>query len=141
MELLLNIIWVLIAAGVFGIWRAHWVHQRPRTRRNSLHEWTAVGMALVLLFFAVSMTDDLHCQVILSEESSAGRRNVSCSAGTHPLGQSGTLPHTYFPAFIRHVSYFAPVLGVAKLEPLVARFTSDPQNERLSGRAPPVSAL
>jgi len=141
MELFLNIVWVLIAAGILGTWRTRWVHQRQRMSRNSLQEWTAVSVALVLLFFAVSMTDDLHAQVILSEEWSTNRRNVSCSAGEHPLPQSGTVPHASCPAIVAHISRVRPPLVLETLEPPGARHILDLQTDRLSGRAPPVSSL
>jgi len=141
MELILNIVWVLVAAGIVGTWRTRWVHERERTLRHSLREWAAVSVALVLLFFAVSMSDDLHAQIVFSEECSTSRRNFSCSAGVHPLPQSGTVPHASFPAIVAHVSWAAPLVVLENLDPLVVRPISELQTDRHSGRAPPVSCL
>ena len=79
MELFLNLLWVLIAAGAIGVWRVCWRRQKPRSRRDSLRECTAMGCALVLLFFVVSLTDDLHAEAMLLDEGSASRRHSICS--------------------------------------------------------------
>ena len=55
MEAFLNSPWVLIAAVALGIWRTRWQHEQRQSRRDPLREWTAIGCALVLLFFAVSL--------------------------------------------------------------------------------------
>ena len=79
MELFLNLLWVLIAVGAVGIWRVRWLREKPQSRRESLREWTAMGCALVLLFFAVSLTDDLHAEAMLLDECSVSRRHSICS--------------------------------------------------------------
>jgi len=141
MELFLNIVWVLVAAGILGTWRTRWVHQRERTLRHSLQEWAAVSVALVLLFFAVSMTDDLHAELVLSEECSASRRSSFSPSSTHPLLQSEVVPRASCPAIVAHVSWVAPLVALENLEPLVVRSISDIQSNRHSGRAPPFSSL
>lgn len=60
MELLLNILWMLIALGALGVWQFCWARQKQGQRRKPVQEWTAFVCALVFLFFAVSLTDDLH---------------------------------------------------------------------------------
>ncbi|MGA8307854.1 MAG: hypothetical protein WB723_19415 [Candidatus Acidiferrales bacterium] len=78
MELFLNLLWLLIAAGAVGVWRTRWQRQKLPSRRDSFREWTAMGCALVLLFFAVSLTDDLHTAAMLLDECSASRRHSIC---------------------------------------------------------------
>jgi len=141
MELFLNIVWVLVAAGIVGTWRTRWVHERERTLRHALREWAAVSVALVLLFFAVSMSDDLHAQVLLSEEWSTNRRSSISASSTHPLQQSEAVPHASCPAIVAHVSWAAPLVVLENLDPPVVRPISDLQTDRHSGRAPPVSSL
>jgi hypothetical protein len=141
MELLLNIVWVLAAAGILGIWRTRWVHQRQGTPRHSFLEWTAVSVALILLFFAVSMTDDLHSQILFSEECSTSRRNLSCPAGAHASPQSGSLSHLHCPPIPAHAWETAPLISLGTLDSLLVRNTSDQQIDRPSGRAPPISSL
>ena len=106
MELLLNILWMLIAVGLIGIWRTRWIHQRRNYSRRSLREWIAVSLALVLLFFAVSMTDDMHAEIVALEECSATKRDLVCLPGAHALPQSGTALHTFSLAIVAAVPFF-----------------------------------
>jgi hypothetical protein len=87
MELLLNLIWLLIAVALLCVWRTQWSHQRRGSDRRHLQEWSAVSLALVLLFFAVSMSDDMHSEIVALEESSANRRDQMHSSAAHPLMQ------------------------------------------------------
>jgi hypothetical protein len=75
MESFLNLLWVAIAAVAFGFWRTRWLHDRSERRRDPLREWTAFACALVLLFFAVSLTDDLHSELVIFDQCSATRRH------------------------------------------------------------------
>lgn len=87
MELFLNFVWVLIAVFGLSVWRVCWAPGRSG-RREPLREWTAIVAALVLLFFAVSLTDDLHSDLVLFEESANGRRQGVTLVSPHslPLG-------------------------------------------------------
>jgi hypothetical protein len=86
MESLLNCLWVLIAASVLGVWRFCWVRERCVSRRHALEEWTAFACGLILLFFAVSLTDDLHSDFVLFDEFSSGRRHATvCDSARLPL--------------------------------------------------------
>ncbi len=75
MEAFLNLLWVLIAVGALGTWRGCWMREQRAQRRDPVREWAAVVCALVLLFFAVSLSDDLHTNPMLLEESGGGRRH------------------------------------------------------------------
>ena len=96
MELLLNIVWMVIAVGLDRN-LAHALDPSAAriTSRRSLQEWSAVSIALVLLFFAVSMTDDMHAEIVALEECSATRRDLVCLPGAHALPQAGTALHTF----------------------------------------------
>lgn len=72
MELALNVAWLFLAiASLFAL--AAWRRFSPTTskpfRVSEWHTWVAVCCALVILFFVISMTDDLHDQQIASEDS------------------------------------------------------------------------
>jgi hypothetical protein len=90
MEAFLNFLWVLIAAVALAIWRMRWQHEQRDSIREPLREWTAIGCALVLLFFAVSLTDDLHSEIVLFEESSTGRRFTACAHSSPHAGEGVT---------------------------------------------------
>src|ERR1700735_942323 len=77
MELFLNLLWMLIAVGLLGAWRTRWVHQQHRAPRHSLQEWSALSIALVLLFFAVSMTDEMH-EISTRRSSGSNAAPIPC---------------------------------------------------------------
>jgi hypothetical protein len=141
MELFLNILWMLIAVGLLGAWRTRWVHQRHRAPRHSLQEWSALSIALVLLFFAVSMTDDMHSEIVALEECSMSKRELVCSPGAHALPQSGTELHTPSWAIAPSVPFFRPSSSMRKLDlAALVRSSTLPSNHS-SSRAPPVAPV
>src|ERR1700719_2859875 len=79
MELFGNLLWALIAAGAISVWRVRLLREKPQLQPYSLRRRTAMGCALVLLFFAVSLTDDLNGEAMLLDERSASRRHSMCS--------------------------------------------------------------
>ena len=87
MEIFLNLLWVGIALGLLGVWRGRWAAQPRERRYASWRQWTAVVCALIFLFFMVSITDDLHSDLMVFEESSAGRRHAASWDGSHPSPQ------------------------------------------------------
>jgi hypothetical protein len=91
MESFLNLLWVAIAAGAFCFWRTRWLHERRDRRRQPLQEWTAFACALVLLFFAVSLTDDLHSELMVFDECSTSRRHSLSLTRSHDMPQHRTL--------------------------------------------------
>src|ERR1700733_3041777 len=140
MELFLNLLWMLIAVGLLGAWRTRWVHQRHRATRHSLQEWSALSIALVLLFFAVSMTDDMHSEIVALEECSTSKRELVCSPGAHSLPQSGAALHTPSWVIAPSVPFFGPSSAMRKFN-LAAQVCSSilPSNHS-SSRAPPVAS-
>ncbi len=72
MELLLNALWLLTAAGAITFW----YYGSGRARTTSLQKQTLfgqfvlLGCALILLFPVISVTDDLHAQQAVMEDSS-----------------------------------------------------------------------
>jgi hypothetical protein len=138
MEAFLNFLWVLIAAVALGIWRTRWQHEQRESRRDPVREWTAMGCALVLLFFAVSLTDDLHSEIALFDESSAGRL---FTASAHSSPQAGeNVPYSGpaimpFDLSIQHLRQ----IGTAIPETVFQR--TDISVEVSAGRAPPSNSL
>jgi hypothetical protein len=141
MELFLNILWVLIATGLLWAWRSRWVYQRKRTSEHPVREWTAIGVALVLLFFAVSMTDDLHADLVLFDESSTSRRGSAIEMHSpRPESPSKIRLHGAGPALVSksglaRIPRFSE--AAHSLAPLVAVTHC---KSSVSGRAPPASS-
>lgn len=140
MELLLNLLWALIATGLVWIWRTRWIRQRRRHDRNSLQEWTALSVALVLLFFAVSMTDDLHSEMAIFEECSTSRRNSPVFVDAHSLLQSGPALHSSGPAVLPRLSSLTSLSAARTVEPVTELWVSLLQSDPGFGRAPPASS-
>ena len=81
MELFLNLAWLLVAlACAIAL-----LHRAPR-KSHSTKFWvlaTAMICVVVLLFPVISMTDDLHAEVFMAEES--GKRRVNAIQVEHQL--------------------------------------------------------
>lgn len=138
MEAFLNFLWVLIAAVALGIWRTRWQHERRESRHDSLREWTAIGCALVLLFFAVSLTDDLHSEIVLFDECSTGRRFTACA---HYSPQTAKNVQHTGPAILSFDPSFHLGRQVGNAVPEEFPQWTDVSGEAGSGRAPPFNSL
>jgi len=140
MESLLNILWMLIALGALSVWRIHWSRDRRGGRQNVLREWTAIACALIFLFFAVSLTDDLHFDLAIFDECASARRH-SAIWTVAPLAAPGAKMHAAGVGVLPHVSHFNSFAFIScveakdQLSPALTRPVS------FMGRAPPVSLL
>jgi hypothetical protein len=144
MELFLNILWVLVAVGVLGAWRVHWVRHGGDNRHHPLAEWTAIGSALVLLFFAISLSDDLHQDVVLFSESSTSRRHsVTRVSGPDSTDDGGVTPFgtQLGLAVLPRIAPSVPLALIARVAPSLDVPVLLCQFPRFSGRAPPAFSL
>jgi hypothetical protein len=141
MELFLNLLWLLIAAALLCTWRTQWVHDRRRTPRRRIQEWSAVCLALVLLFFAVSMSDDMHSEIVALEESSLSKRDQLLPSTSHPLVQPKAVPHTPLWATMQSVASDQPLACSTTVAAEATSFAHFAALNSLCGRAPPVSVL
>ncbi len=83
MELLTNIVWLLIA-GAALYWH---VRSRSRDRKQFLLALGALCCALLLLFPTISISDDLHVEAVLSEDSSPTKRMAATVTHVVPVHQ------------------------------------------------------
>jgi len=141
MELFLNLLWVAIAVIVFGFWRTRWLLERPENRRNPLREWTAFACALVLLFFAVSLTDDLHSGMIVFDECCASRRHSGALVCPHHSPQDGLFKQHSGAGVLPAVASFDTLQRLGTVVP-PAGFTYKLFTARFApGRAPPTDLV
>jgi hypothetical protein len=134
LELFLNLLWLFMAAGAVGLWRTRWLRQKRESRREPVREWTAMACALVLLFFAVSLTDDLRSEAMLLEDSSAGRRQ---SISTHHPQQAKRVIRDTGPAKLPQTSEIvAPRFGCGIVSQVLNPLPIPPR-QLYCGRAPP----
>lgn len=75
MELLLNLLWVMLAVPAFLIWR----RERGSSRDGRPHSLLVLGCVLALLFPVISATDDLHPIRAEMEENNPSKRIVKQS--------------------------------------------------------------
>src|SRR5258707_13409792 len=94
MELALNLVWLCVA--IVGLKllcgslsRAEALSDRPP---NHWRKIIAMGCTLVILFFVISMTDDLHDQEILVEESKSSRILSGMDASSPAASRSARSP-------------------------------------------------
>jgi len=133
MELLLNIVWFAIASVALGE-----LARRTRLNREQyLLALFALGCALLLLFPVVSISDDIHLQTFVSEDSFATKRMATIGADAGPVP----------PLFWFGISVLATLfLGLRRSiwfrheQPLLSY--ASPLLQQLSlGRVPPTSLL
>jgi hypothetical protein len=137
MELFLNFLWVLIAVFGLSVWRVCWAPGRSG-RREPLHEWTAIVAALVFLFFAVSLTDDLHSDLVLFEESVGGRRqNVTLACANSVPERVREMPGSASAGAVVGLAWFDRIRTIGYLSPFQQTSTSLLDSDLPFGRAPP----
>lgn len=101
MELLLNLVWLFLALALV----AAWLWQRRRVQRRPYQArliWQTMAMSLVLLLllFAVSMTDDLHWTAVATEAAEGSPKIFKSVASRAPA----TAPGVYVAAILLAVA-------------------------------------
>jgi hypothetical protein len=140
MELALNLIWLCLALAGFALLGSNLSRTKEHAYRQSSNRQKVIAMscALIILFFVVSMTDDLHDQEIFVEESKFlkvmnGAGSAAMAATHSAVGASLLL---YF-GFSRSSFSFALPTVRRFLEPLEFSLTAAISSKSLCGRAPP----
>jgi hypothetical protein len=140
MELTLNLVWVCVA--IAGILALVAVLSRaaasPDLPASTFQKVVAMCCALVILFFVISMTDDLHDQAVLFEEKKPSRV-LSEIASPAPSSAAQTIPFV-FSLFVSCVSLTVALLTVGRLgDPPQVLTAVSFFREAIDGRAPPLS--
>jgi hypothetical protein len=140
MELTLNLVWVCVAIVGIGLlcrslFRAAACPDRPASNWRTI---VAMSCALVILFFVISMTDDLHDQEIVVEESKS-LRIVPGTGASSQLSPDRMVPIVFLLNFA--AAGLTPALPAARrlVEPPELLFVAAIDCDRLCGRAPPAS--
>jgi hypothetical protein len=141
MELILNLVWLFIALALVCFWRTHWVHQRLGRSRGRMQEWSAVSLALVLLFFAVSMSDDLHSEIVALEELSANKRDHVHSEAAHPSADLSFDVHPVFAVASTGWPSLGDSYAISVAPSATPAFEFPPSLKLKPGRAPPAIPL
>lgn len=82
MERYLNLLWCAIVVVTVVVWRMCWAPRRQRGSQHAVFQGIALVCAFVFLFFAVSLTDDLHSDLLLVDDG-ARRHTIALTCGDH----------------------------------------------------------
>ena len=88
METVLNLIWLGITLVAIWLWRFRWIPSRRDQRRDSRLEAVAMVCILALLFPVISLTDDLHPEVVPVDSISSKRQHCLLIASSTHLNHS-----------------------------------------------------
>lgn len=138
MELLLNLVWLLLAVPAYWLWRESG-QGHSRRNFNALQVLLALGCAIVLLFPVISATDDLHAMRAEIEEPSSSKRSVR--QASHDKNSTSNVRLSTPPAVVESFAKFAPDIERAGITlPLKSYLPVEPVFSN-AGRAPPVDNL
>ncbi len=137
MELALNLVWVCVAIVGIGLLCRSLSRAADRPASN-WRKIVAMCCALIILFFVISMTDDLHDQEIVVEENKSSR--IVPVPGISALSAAGHAISAVF-LVLSVLTSFAPALPSARrpLDQPKVISTAMILCDRLYGRAPPAS--
>ena len=96
METILNLLWLGVTLATLWLWRYRWGVSRRKRGESARLEIVALVCVLALLFPVISLTDDLHPEIV-AVDSVSGKRNaclmaaVSHHARDAVVTASGTL--------------------------------------------------
>jgi len=138
MEFALNLAWLLLATTSAAILGTRVFHA-DGWKRPGIPKWrflVALGLCLVILFFIISMTDDLNEQQAIAEESGSSQvlLKATSAAPHHKHSTSPDLSHATLTDTLGH-SVTNSCFG--SVEDLRVSESSDSQRIPLTGRAPP----
>jgi len=141
MELALNLIWLFGAAATLALFAAY-RDCDPRRTRPGYAKWyplIALCCALIILFFVISVSDDLQDQQVMSEECQPSR------ALSRLTSQSSADKHAVHAEFTYAVRTEAPDTSVrlfcsCRVEIFRPALGGVATRSRLLGRAPPSAA-
>jgi hypothetical protein len=138
MELVLNLVWLALVIGMASLWWTRWL---PTIRRGArLPSAVALCCFLSLMFYVISMTDDLHEEIVFMEEAASSRNwlhVVHAPAGDRATGARFS-PQAI--AWAVRVNTYCPVVA-GRVEVELAALPLESLRIILPPRAPPQSAM
>jgi hypothetical protein len=139
MELLFNTFWVVVSLGAFALWFPRKDSSSACGARNAerLQISAALAMALVILFPSISLSDDLHAENAVMEESS--RSAVKARQLTQKCLHAGK---SLAPLTAIITESFSAAIGlvVGRVFPPEARLLRSAPVRPSQGRSPPFFA-
>ena len=140
MELILNLIWLLVAALAIGAWYKRRFADGSEPQRQTRRGWIALACALVLLFFVISLTVDLHAEVMVVEDATASKRHTCSVACQSVHSASRTAASHQAVAVLPPSGFFFQKLFLEKVTPEAPLAVASALPTAL-GRSPPSTSL
>src|SRR6185437_10240778 len=140
MELLLNILWLLIVLAALGVWCMTWAYDKRRKPTELLQEWTALTCALVFLFFAVSLSDNLHAAATLCDDAATSRRHSLAWDSGNRSHQNAQRSQASCAAVLSRPLLSVNLQFAERIRLAAAHVDRDLKETSLFGRSPPPSS-
>jgi hypothetical protein len=138
METLLNLIWLAITVAAVWVWRFRWSGSRIEAKHNKKIQSVAMVCVLAILFPVISLTDDLHPEIVVVDAAS-GKRNACLIAASAPqLLPAPAAASAHFAVAILISPLVANNFLVSRIVPLVPFHPSSVFASSSPGRSPPV---
>ena len=135
MELLLNLMWLLLALPAYWLWRGR-ISASAGRRFSSLQCLLALACCLIVLFPVISATDDLRAMRAEMEESVPSKRIGQRSGDKPSISRYQSQPSVPVLASVFSPQTEAPFVLPAFAMPIVAGASIS-----ATGRAPPATSL
>jgi hypothetical protein len=82
METILNLVWLAVTLAVLGLWRFRWSVSRGNRRHSPKLEAVAILCFIALVFPVISLTDDLHPEIVAVDAVGGKRNSCLLAAGS-----------------------------------------------------------
>lgn len=142
-ELLLNVLWLLVALAAIGYCWGHWpgAESEAQLHNDRFRKWVALACGLILLFFVISLTDDLHPELIALEDSSRSKRVLVGWANLHGAGNSAKAVANHPSAILPDLPSLASARAFIRVMPAEVFPHAWVSLRPTPGRAPPFLSL
>lgn len=142
-ELLLNVLWLLVALAAIGYCWGRWSGAESGAHLHSdrFRKWVALACGLILLFFVISLTDDLHPELIALEDSSGSKRVLVGWANLHGADNSAKAVANHPSAILPDLPSLASARAFIRVMPAEVFPHAWASLRPTPGRAPPFLSL
>lgn len=127
MELLLNVVWAVLAGTAISAF----LSSAPGQRKQFVLAFAALCCALLLLFPSISVSDDLHFQAVVSEDANPNKKLINAA---HISVEHFTTILFVLGALLAGLFRVIGFIWIATATPYLSSLLNRP----ILGRAPPV---
>jgi hypothetical protein len=139
METILNLVWLAVTVAAICLWRFRWTVSRKYPGHSTRMEAVAMVCFLSLLFPVISLTDDLHPEIV-AVDAASGKRNACLIAACAPQVRATTLSlGTHLAVGSISQALSAVNFEISELIPFAKFHNSGTLTSSSTGRSPPFS--